>query len=394
MQIPNLREWETVSLSELCTLISRGSAPTYVDDSPVLAIGQRCVQDDGFDVTMARPHDRRLQNRVLRAERGDVLLNSTGTGTIGRSCVFNEEGDFVVDSHVTVLRVNPSRVEPVWLNALLRSPWGQQHLESQCFTGSTNQVELSRSQLSSTKVPVPPIKEQRRIAEILDALDAQVAAEHATLERLITVRDAFLSSEIRKSWPSRVALGEVAIVSSGSTPSRANAAFWDSGTIPWVKTSEVSFAEIWETEESVTQLAVKATRLKIYEPGTVLVAMYGEGVTRGRSAVLRTSATVNQACAAISPRRDVLLPDFLYQDLRYRYDEIRDLGQGSNQSNLNSRLLLAFPVTLPSIEEQRKIVESAHLFTRRITDVRSSIEKLRVLRQGLAEDLLTGWVRV
>src|ERR1044071_4001672 len=107
LQIPTPNDWRKDSLKNVCEVLSRGTAPSYVERSNVLAIGQRCVQEFGFDASAARPHDATKMNGVLIAQIGDVLLNSTGTGTIGRSCIFNDVGIFIVDGHVTLLRPKP-----------------------------------------------------------------------------------------------------------------------------------------------------------------------------------------------------------------------------------------------------------------------------------------------
>ena len=108
MEIPNDAGWSAAKLSDHCELISRGTAPTYVERSSVMAIGQRCVTEAGFDASKARPHKPLAMRGVVQPAAGDVLLNSTGTGTIGRSCVFRHDGDFIVDGHVTVLRPKSS----------------------------------------------------------------------------------------------------------------------------------------------------------------------------------------------------------------------------------------------------------------------------------------------
>ena len=128
--LPNNAGWPVEPLADLCTVISRGSAPVYVDRSDILAIGQRCVTAGGFERSLARAHSSRATKGLLLAEAGDVLLNSTGTGTIGRSCVFDAGGTFIIDGHVTVLRPAPGKADGRWLNALLRTPWGQTFLET------------------------------------------------------------------------------------------------------------------------------------------------------------------------------------------------------------------------------------------------------------------------
>ena len=131
-------------------------------------------------------------NSVLEPEPGDVLLNSTGTGTIGRSCVFEARGRFIVDGHVTVLRLRSEAGVGRWLSEVLRTPWGQIHLETQCYSGSTNQVELSRTRLAATRLPMPPLPEQRRIAEILETVDEAIRKTEEIIAKLEQVKQGLL----------------------------------------------------------------------------------------------------------------------------------------------------------------------------------------------------------
>ncbi len=115
--------WPIRRLGDLVTLLRRCTAPVYVYDSDVMAIGQRCVTDTDFDGSRSRPHSATAISNVVTPEAGDVLINSTGTGTIGRSVIFRDQTRrYIVDGHVTVAR--PRRTELVgrWLNDVLRSP--------------------------------------------------------------------------------------------------------------------------------------------------------------------------------------------------------------------------------------------------------------------------------
>ena len=152
-------------------------------------------------------------------------------------------------------------------------------------------------------------------------------------------------------------LGDHAPTTSGTTPSRGNKAYWSPAEVPWVKTGEVAFAPITATEEAVSRLALKECSLSLLPPKTVLVAMYGQGKTRGQSALLEVEATTNQACFAILPN-DTWQPEFLYHWLMASYQDLRDLSEdrGGNQANLNGALLKALEVPAPDHDTQGRIV--------------------------------------
>ncbi|AXO60205.1 restriction endonuclease subunit S [Pseudomonas sp. phDV1] len=155
----------------------------------------------------------------------------------------------------------------------------------------------------------------------------------------------------------RKALGAWARTTSGSTPSRSDKRYWSPAEIPWVKTGEVAFQPISGAEESISRQALTECSLTLLPPGTVLIAMYGQGKTRGQSAVLRVEATINQACFAILPN-ETWDADFLHYWLMASYEDLRRLseGRGGNQANLNGGLLNSLQIPAPAIDEQRLIV--------------------------------------
>lgn len=155
-------------------------------------------------------------------------------------------------------------------------------------------------------------------------------------------------------------LGEWAKTTSGSTPQRGNKKYWEPEEIPWVKTGEVAFVPIVATEEFISKKALAECSLTLLPPKTVLIAMYGQGKTRGQSAVLEIEATTNQACFAILPN-DTWDAEFLHLWLVAKYEDLRKLseGRGGNQANLNGALLNTLEIPAPEIDQQRKI--AAHL---------------------------------
>ena len=151
-------------------------------------------------------------------------------------------------------------------------------------------------------------------------------------------------------------LGDYAQTTSGSTPARGKKDYWQPAEIPWVKTAEVTFRSITSAEESISKIALAECSLTLLPPNTVLVAMYGQGKTRGQSAILEISATINQACFAILPN-ETWVPEFLHLWLTANYQNLRGLseGRGGNQANLNGALLNALKVPAPNKTIQRQI---------------------------------------
>ena len=224
-------------------------------------------------------------------------------------------------------------------------------------------VEVSKSTMEAFEISFPAIDDQRKIATRLTAQLAEVEnARRATEMQLRDVR--LLRSRMLKeifaeldSAPKKK-LGEYAHTTSGSTPSRGNRQYWQPAEIAWVKTGEVAFAPITATEEAISKAALAQCSLTLLPPKTILVAMYGQGKTRGQSAILEIPATTNQACFAILPN-ETWDADFLFFWFRSSYQDLRGLSEnrGGNQANLNGALLNALEVPAPNKTIQMKFVK-------------------------------------
>lgn len=155
----------------------------------------------------------------------------------------------------------------------------------------------------------------------------------------------------------RTVLGKIANITSGGTPSRGNPAYWN-GNIPWVKTTQIQncLIKAEDVDEHITNEGLENSSAKMVSTGTILMAMYGQGKTRGQVGILQIDATINQACAAIELKDDVDR-DFVYQSLLGGYKRIRAMSNTGGQENLSAGLLQEIPLTLPPLAEQKAIAE-------------------------------------
>ena len=189
-----------------------------------------------------------------------------------------------------------------------------------------------------------------------------------------------------------VKLGKIATVETGKTPLRSNKQFWDNGTINWATTTEVNETYIVSTNEKITNQAVAELKMKILPINTILLAMYGQGKTRGKVALLRIESTINQAFASIKPNKNYST-NFVFNYLDKSYEKIRDLSHGSNQDNLNLDIVKALQVPLPPLKEQEKIAEILTTWDEAITKQTELLEAKELLKIALMQKLLSGEVR-
>ena len=261
-----------------------------------------------------------------------------------------------------------------YLFYFLRTPDTVNLATSRC--SGVNLPRLSPKQLASFQIPLPLLAEQKRIARILDAADALRAKRRESLARLenllqSTFLDMFGDPVTNpKGWMVDC-VGDVTHMGTGSTPSRNHKNYFG-GSIPWVKSTEVNWGTVTATSESLSADGVKAARLKLYPKGSIVLALYGQGKTRGKCAVLGIDATINQACCVLVPRDSVSVP-YLFQFLKFSYHRLRGESRGGNQENLNMRIVRSFPVPMPPLDvqqryaaiaesvERQKATQSAHL---------------------------------
>lgn len=235
--------------------------------------------------------------------------------------------------------------------------------------------------LKELTIPLPPLDEQRRIAKILDNVRDSLYAVQQQVQLLLQLPSLLLGELFKFSEKRR--LDEIAMVGTGATPSRKNAAFYQ-GDIPWVKTTEVKGTIILETEEKISVDALESSTCKLNRAGSSVVAMYGQGATRGRVGYLGIEAATNQACAVVAPR-DPKDDYFVYQCLLNSYEELRGLGRGGTQPNLNLSLVRGFQIPYPPAELRAKISKDL----RSIENVIRNLRKRRELLNELFESLTT-----
>ena len=192
-------------------------------------------------------------------------------------------------------------------------------------------------------------------------------------------------------WESKK-LGDLANVSSGGTPNRANPLYWN-GNIPWISTTLIDFNYIDKSEEYITEEGLKNSSAKLFPIGTLLMAMYGQGKTRGKISILNIEATTNQACGAIITNQEILNPVFVFQNLSRRYDEIRDLSNQGSQENLSGGIIKGITISFPNLSEQQKISSFLTLIDERIHTQNKIIEELKLLKNTLSKKIFSGQLK-
>lgn len=239
------------------------------------------------------------------------------------------------------------------------------------------------------------IAEQQKLIELLKE-KRQAVISHAVTKGLnpqVKMKDSGVEwlGEVPEHWVV-CSLGYLSKIKTGATPDRGKLEFWG-GDIPWLKTGEINYQPIYGAEEFITEAGLANSAAQISEPGTLLMAMYGQGITRGRVAVLKISATYNQACAAISFGSRVY-EEFARYYFMAAYSFIRDFGNETSQMNLSSSLIGKFKMAIPPRPEQSNIVSFLNSemdrFDQLMDQAQKAISLLQERRSALISAAVTG----
>jgi type I restriction enzyme S subunit len=280
-------------------------------------------------------------------------------------------------TELIVARPRPGEVVPEYLHSVFTSASFRGFGEASMY-GAGGQRRVSDDFVRNFRPPMPPLPEQAQIQNFLARetakIDALVAEQERLIELLEEKRQAVISHAVTKGLDAQapmkdssvewladipyhwrlMPLSRIAVVDSGATPDRGKPSYWN-GDIPWVKTGEINYSPIFDTEEHITRSGLMDSATRVAPAGTLLMAMYGQGQTRGRVALLGVPAAYNQACAAIR-FGEQMNPEFALYFFKAAYPHIRDTGNETSQMNLGTGQIGKIKIPVPPLEEQDEIV--------------------------------------
>lgn len=259
-------------------------------------------------------------------------------------------------------------------------------LRKQAIGGVIKYIKLGN--LTNAKINIPTMEEQKSVVLELNKINDIInkrKQQFSKLDELVKARfvEMFGGINDSKIYPYK-AVKELTDVISGGTPSREVNEYWKDGTIPWVKTTELHNNIIIEIDEYITKAGLDNSSAKLVPMGTILIAMYGQGKTRGMTGYLGVEACTNQACACILPS-DSVNQKFLWQYFVLSYDNLRDMAKGGNQPNLNGNIIKNYPVLYPPMELQNQFAAFVEQTDKSKSEIQKSLEKLEMLKKALMQ---------
>lgn len=361
-------------------------------------------------------------SRARRKVRdGDVIISTVRTYLKAIAPIKAPPDNLVVSTGFAVIRPVRERLDTSFCKYALRSNEFINEVISRSV--GVSYPAINASDLANIEVYVPPISKQRRIADYLDRetakIDALIAAKQRLLALLAEKRRSLITQAVTRGlsadtplkdsgvkWFAKipgtwtmVKLKYVGTIGNGSTPLRDQKSYWQNGSFPWLTSTVVNDSIVGAPTELITEQALEECHLPIIEPNSVLVAITGQGKTRGKTSLLTYQATINQHLAFITPVKTRLLPHFLQFSLTSAYETLRTIseGMGSTRGALTCEQLGEFEIPLPLISEQRNILLNLQDKIKRIDLLSSTtmdaVQLLQERRTSLISAAVTGQIQ-
>ncbi len=358
--------------------------------------------------SLANTNDK--ERNSCSVKKGDVFLTRTSEtqDELGMSSVALKDYENATFNGFTKrLRLKKDvkvDIDLKYLGYFLRSPMFRTQVSQ--HSSLTTRASLNSTSISSLEVYLPDIKKQQKIGQILKSLDEKIELNRQTNQTLEAIAQAIFKEwfvdfnfpgatgemqdselgKIPKGWKVGK-LGDVYKTTSGGTPSRSKPEYYENGNIPWIKSKELDNSFITETEEKITEAAVKNSSARVLPKHSVLIAMYG--ATVGEIGITSMDATCNQAiCAFIANANHPYT--FIYQFLKNNKADIISRAVGSAQQNISQDLLKKIDVILPPTKLGRKYHELTNSMFETIENNLFKTKILTQLRDSLLPKLMKG----
>jgi|LakMenEpi03Aug12_release.lakeMendotaPanAssembly.Ray.scaffolds.fasta_scaffold376829_2 type I restriction enzyme S subunit len=264
----------------------------------------------------------------------------------------------------------------------------QKYLSSQ---GASTMPALNFGQLGKIEISFPiNINQQQEIVSILDGAFESIERAKLNAEKNLKNAKELFESHLKNIFNTNQAgwisstIGETCNLQTGGTPSTSKKEYYDGGLIKWLVSGDINQKVIDDCEGRITEVGMKNSNTKYLPVNSVLIALNGQGKTRGTVAMLRTKATCNQSLVSIFPKNEKeLLPELVFSNLEGRYEEIRKMtgDSGNDRRGLNMPLIRSIKFSYPkSISTQKEVIKKLDL-------LRSEIKKLEFVYQQKLNDL-------
>lgn len=369
-----MSDWQKTTFGKVSTGFLSGGTPTtsradywkgeipwitskWLGEKLELTTGEKFVSEEAVKKTATK----------IVPKNSIIFATRVGVGKVGINRI-----DLAINQDLAGVLIDNERHDIKFLAYQLRLDSIQQYVAMN-KRGATIKG-ITRDCLEQIRLNLPPLPEQKKIAHILSTVQRAIEAQERIIQTTTELKKALMHKlfteglrhepqkqteigPVPESWEV-VELGALAKVGNGSTPKRANEAYWEGGTIPWLNSTKIHDRFITEADQFVTPQAVKECHLPKVLPNSLLIAITGQGKTLGNSAITRIETCINQHLAYAQFHVVKVLPDFVLWFMQTRYDYLRSIahGGGSTKGALTCGFLKTLLIPVPSRVEQEEIV--------------------------------------
>lgn len=414
-----LKDWVEVELGEVLLLSSEKHKPETIEN--LFYIGLEHIEKDTGRLTIdvAESNINTIKNKFYTNQ----ILYGKLRPYLNKVYLATQSG--VCSTDILVFNVSEAIYSKYAFHYMLSRQFVN---DMSANTSGVNLPRVSTKYINSYKFPLAPLSEQRAIAtkieQLFSELDNGIANLKTAKSKLEIYRQAILKQAfeggLTKDWRKKqpknhgnhvnqknhstdnlpetwkwVKLEDLAIVGTGATPKRGDSNYWLNGSIAWITSGALNDLYVKEASEFITEAAIKETNCKIFPKGSLLIAMYGEGKTRGKCSELMISAATNQAIASIEINDKFKeYKKYIKWFLLKNYDDIRMLSSGGVQPNLNLTIVKNTKLPFCPIEEQTQIVQEIEtrlsVCDKLNEAIEQSLEKAQALRQSILKKAFEG----
>lgn len=392
-----MKTWPVATLAELGQWRGGGtpskSNPAFWDQGDIPWLSPKDMGPETLVGTMDAITQSALQGSSVR------LVEAGSVAVVVRSGILERTLPVAVVPFETTLNqdmkalIPHDHVDPRWVAWALRSR--ESWLLANTRKAGTTVASLNWKKFLAAKIPLPSIDVQRRVTEVLEGhlsrLNAGDQYAASALRRSFVLQQELLSQQFSSHEGEATILGAIASWGSGGTPSARVASYYEEGSIPWVNSGDLDDADIADAPKKITELGLAESSAKWVPSGSVLVAMYG--ATIGKTGLTCAPVTTNQAIAFATPKARVAA-SWLQWYLRSQRRALRAAGQGGAQPNISQTVLKAWPVVVPSPEQQAKQVAACQESESQVqalqTAVAAASSRSSALRRALLDAAFSG----
>lgn len=401
--VPKLRfkgfsdEWEERKLGEIISSFEYGmnsAAKEFDGENKYIRITDIDEKSNKYLEENKVSPEGELEDKYI-VKDNDILFARTGAST-GKTYLYDKKdgklyfAGFLIRGNVN--RDNNSKF------IFLQTQTNNYHKWVKIMSMRSGQPGINSQEYSTYSLCIPSLEEQEKIANFLTKVDKIIEKQEEKVTELEKYKKGMMqkifSQEIRfndenggeyPEWEFKN-IEDICEVKTGGTPSRQKKEYWENGTIYWMVSGEVNKRIVNNIDTKITLMGMENSAAKILPIGTVMIALNGQGKTKGTVALLNVETTCNQSLAGFIPN-ETFNSKYLFYNLQGRYREIRALAGDGERNGLNLGLLREILVQLPSLIEQEKISKFFYKIDSIIEKEKEKLEELRVWKKGLLQGM-------